>query len=39
LKAGQAWRVPLNVNYTLREGLISRIEVSRLGEPSLVEVP
>jgi hypothetical protein len=39
LEAGQAWRVPLNVNYTLRDGLISRIEVSRLGEPQLIEAP
>lgn len=39
LRAGQAWRVPLNVNYTLRDGLISRIEVSRLGEPQLLEAP
>ena len=37
LQKGQAWRVPLNVNYTLRDGLISRIEVSRLGEPTLIE--
>jgi hypothetical protein len=39
LKHGQGWRVPLNVNYSLRDGLISRIEVSRLGEPTLVEAP
>jgi hypothetical protein len=39
LKKGQGWRVPLNVNYSLRDGLISRIEVSRLGEPTLVEAP
>lgn len=39
LKQGQAWRVPLNVNYSLQDGLISRIEVSRLGEPTLVEAP
>lgn len=39
LQQGQAWRVPLNVNYSLRDGLISRIEVSRLGEPTLVENP
>jgi len=39
LQQGQAWRVPLNVNYTLRDGLISRIEVSRLGEPTLVPAP
>lgn len=39
LQQGQAWRVPLNVNYTLRNGLISRIEVSRLGDPRLVDKP
>lgn len=39
LRAGQAWRVPLNVNYSLRDGLIQRIEVSRLGEPQLIETP
>jgi hypothetical protein len=27
------------VNYSLRDGLISRIEVSRLGEPTLIEAP
>src|SRR5690606_32255379 len=39
LRAGQAWQVPLNVNYSLRDGLIRRIEVSRLGEPRLIETP
>lgn len=39
LQKGQAWRVPLNVNYTLRDGLISRIEVSRLGKPTLIPAP
>lgn len=39
LKAGQALRVPVRVDYTLQDGLIRRIDVSRMGEPSLLDAP
>lgn len=37
LEAGQAYRVPVLVYYTLEDGLISRIQVARFGEVELVE--
>lgn len=36
LRKGEAVDVPVQVTYTLREGLICRIEVARAGEPRLV---
>ena len=39
LKAGQALRVPVRVDYTLQDGLIRRIDVTRMGEPRLIDEP